>query len=194
MDFEVNNNNNNNKDYFMFLKNLSGILWILKWIIIIIIIIIIIRICWLCLRIAIWNSFHFSSCSRIIRGLWSSVLLQNHTLIILTRRERREWWLIYWESMTCKYLWLSLMICIIYGKPLNGYWYLLSGRWPINYCGLIPLPSSACYLFLHDDYHFIQLQKFLWVTRWRSCWGTTLQVGRSRFRFSIVSLEFFIDI
>jgi len=30
MDFEVNNNNNNNKDYFMFLKNLSGILWILK--------------------------------------------------------------------------------------------------------------------------------------------------------------------
>jgi hypothetical protein len=31
-------------------------------------------------------------------------------------------------------------------------------------------------------------------TRWRSGWGTALQTGRSRFRFPMVSLEFFIDI
>jgi hypothetical protein len=31
-------------------------------------------------------------------------------------------------------------------------------------------------------------------TRWRSGWGTALQTGRSRDRFPIVSLEFFIDI
>jgi hypothetical protein len=31
-------------------------------------------------------------------------------------------------------------------------------------------------------------------TRWHSGWGTALQTGRSRDRFPIVSLEFFIDI
>jgi hypothetical protein len=31
-------------------------------------------------------------------------------------------------------------------------------------------------------------------TLWRSGWGTALQTGRSRVRFPIVSLEFFIDI
>jgi hypothetical protein len=31
-------------------------------------------------------------------------------------------------------------------------------------------------------------------TRWRSGWGTALQTGRSRDRFPMVSLEFFIDI
>jgi hypothetical protein len=31
-------------------------------------------------------------------------------------------------------------------------------------------------------------------TRWRSGWGTALQTGRSRVRFPMVSLEFFIDI
>jgi hypothetical protein len=31
-------------------------------------------------------------------------------------------------------------------------------------------------------------------TRWRSGWGTALQIGSSRDRFPMVSLEFFIDI
>jgi hypothetical protein len=31
-------------------------------------------------------------------------------------------------------------------------------------------------------------------TRWRSGWGTALQAGRSRVRFPIMLLEFFIDI
>jgi hypothetical protein len=33
-----------------------------------------------------------------------------------------------------------------------------------------------------------------WGTRWRSGWGTALQTGRSRDRFPMVSLDFFIDI
>jgi hypothetical protein len=33
-----------------------------------------------------------------------------------------------------------------------------------------------------------------YCTRWRSGWGTTLQTGRSRVRFPMVSLDFFIDI
>jgi hypothetical protein len=32
------------------------------------------------------------------------------------------------------------------------------------------------------------------VMRWRSGWGTALQNGRTRFRFPMASLEFFIDI
>jgi hypothetical protein len=32
------------------------------------------------------------------------------------------------------------------------------------------------------------------ATRWRSGWGTALQTGRSRVRFPMVSLDFFIDI
>jgi hypothetical protein len=31
-------------------------------------------------------------------------------------------------------------------------------------------------------------------TWWRSGWGTALQTGRSRVRFPMVSLDFFIDI
>jgi hypothetical protein len=33
-----------------------------------------------------------------------------------------------------------------------------------------------------------------WGTQWHSGWGTTLQTGRSRVQFLIVSLEFIIDI
>jgi hypothetical protein len=33
-----------------------------------------------------------------------------------------------------------------------------------------------------------------WGTRWRNCWGTVLQTGRSRVRFPMLSLEFFINI
>jgi hypothetical protein len=35
---------------------------------------------------------------------------------------------------------------------------------------------------------------FNWGARWHSVSGTTLQTGRSRVRFPLVSLEFFSDI
>ena len=38
------------------------------------------------------------------------------------------------------------------------------------------------------------MARFRGVARWRSGWGTTLQTGRSRVRFLMVSLEFFSDI
>jgi hypothetical protein len=39
-----------------------------------------------------------------------------------------------------------------------------------------------------------QLYIIEWGTRWRGAWGTALQTGSSRDRFSMLSLEFFIDI
>jgi len=47
--------------------------------------------------------------------------------------------------------------------------------------------------FLYYAYKLCKILLNIWGTRWRSCWGTALQTGRSRVRFPMVSLEFFID-
>jgi hypothetical protein len=50
---------------------------------------------------------------------------------------------------------------------------------------------------LYVYYSYLQIYVVhlgLWDTRWRSSWGTALQTGRSRDRFPMASLEFFIDI
>jgi hypothetical protein len=64
-----------------------------------------------------------------------------------------------------------------------------------NYSSILPhppiLPSiswSCCFQNLY------KILFWEWGTRWRSDWGTALQTGRSRVRFLMVSLEFFIDI
>jgi len=142
----------------------------LKWIIIIIIIIatIITSICWMYLRIAIWNSCHFSSCSRLIRGLWSRVFVTNpnrnnpnqerktRVMVDLLRIYDVQVSMILLDDLY--YIWKTFKLILIF---------LVRSLRPLNYRGLILLPSSACNLFLHDC-HFIQLQKFLWGTRWRS--------------------------
>jgi hypothetical protein len=65
------------------------------------------------------------------------------------------------------------------------------------HCSLVPLHCSDTGLrYLPRTYvlYLFLLLITIWSTRWRSVWGTALQTGRSRVRFPMVSLHYFIDI
>jgi hypothetical protein len=52
----------------------------------------------------------------------------------------------------------------------------------------------VCCTFLHERQTPCKMWNLLWISAIAVGWGTALQAGRSRVRFPIMSLEFFIDI
>ena len=70
-----------------------------------------------------------------------------------------------------------------------------------GFCAIIKRNSNITLYRLVSNYqinaqfpHSITIHMLQWGVRWLTGLGTTLQTGRSRVRFPMVSLEFFSDI
>jgi hypothetical protein len=67
--------------------------------------------------------------------------------------------------------------------------YVLISSWSFWQWFVLHFQINKCHMLKLSPYYFY------WGTRGGAvCWGTALQTGRSRDRFPMVSLEFFIDI
>jgi hypothetical protein len=141
---------------------------------------------------------------------WLVLSLKHMVRIECCERER-------WLQIAFKHIYMWVIVAAImvdcYGELVHKkrwrcfvYWIFVKKLRPVKFCHILIIVLNlhkfkvvafynVCLNFILNLLLFLDFYPNLAVARSSAvCWGTTLQVGRLRVRFPMVSLEFCIDI